>query len=174
MSKRLHCSSVNSSGLFFFFSRKRKEKRKKQLMLCSFIYWPVHYILSWFWKHTVFAGASQWFLPSPAELELCSVLSGGKLLRGKGRKGRWLNHLVMQVSDSVCNPHPLERKKKILSCKQVTTETYSIPNPPGSHTGKQILMTFDCTDIWNVRRGGRFNSRKITRSLESPHIEGSG
>lgn len=35
-------------------------------------------------------------------------------------------------------------------------------------------MTFDCNDIWNVRRGGRFNSRKITRSLESPHIEGSG
>lgn len=48
------------------------------------------------------------------------------------------------------------------------------PNPPASYTGKQILTTFDYNDIWNVRRGGRFNSRKITRSLESPHMEGLG
>lgn len=67
-------------------------------------------------------------------------------------------------------------REKNLSCKQVTTETYLVPTPLtplASHTGMQILMTFDCNDIWNVRRGGRFNSRKITRSLKSPHIEGS-
>lgn len=47
----------------------------------------------------------------------------------------------------------------------------SLPLTPASHPGKQILMTFDCNDIWNVR-SGRFNSRKITRSLRSPHSHG--
>lgn len=131
--------SIPVGFFFFFFSRKRKEKRKKQLMLCSFIYWPVHYILSWFWKHTVFAGASQWFLPSPAELELCSVLSGGKLLRGKGRKGRWLNHLVMQVSDSVCNPHPLERKKKSFLANKSPQKHTPFPTPQAATQGNKFL-----------------------------------
>lgn len=47
----------------------------------------------------------------------------------------------------------------------------SLPLTPASHPGKQILTTFDCNDIWNVR-SGRFNSRKITRSLRSPHSHG--
>lgn len=62
MSKRLHCSSDNSSGLFFSLSQKEKEKkkRKKQLMLRSLIYCPVPDILPVVLKaQTVFAGAGQ-------------------------------------------------------------------------------------------------------------------
>lgn len=91
-----------------------------------------------------------------------------------------------QVGKGLCVILTFGQKKKNILGKQVTTEpqshglcspgpsTFSHPLSPVSHTGKQTRRTFDCNDIWNVRGAGRFNSRKITRSLKSPHVEGSG
>ena len=178
MSKRLHCSLDNSSGLFSFKKKKkrwRREEEEQKLRLWSLISWPVLTFPCGFEAKIVFVRVGQWFLPSP--ITRAAACLGGKL-QGPGRGGGGEEQPMIKPSchagKRLCNPHPLERGKKSLSCRQVTTETYPVPSPPASHTGKQILTTFDCNDIWNVRRGGRFNSRKITRSLKSPHMEGSG
>lgn len=72
---------------FSFFPQKENEKERKRgrsSLCCVHLFTDLSLnILLWFWKHKVFAGASQWFLPSPAELGLHSVLSGGKLLGGR-------------------------------------------------------------------------------------------
>lgn len=84
MSKRLHCSSDNSSGLFFFFFFQKKRKGKeKEAAYAAFIYLLTCPLLSpWFWKHgqCLLVLVSDFYYH---QLSQGCIPSGGKLLGGR-------------------------------------------------------------------------------------------
>lgn len=86
-------------AFFFLSKRKRKEEEAAYAALIYLLTCPLHSphgfesIDSVCWWSLVFT------ITSPTEPELHSVLR--ETAGGKGRKGRWLNHLVMQVGDCV-------------------------------------------------------------------------
>lgn len=86
MSKRLHCSSDNSSGLFFFYFQKKRKVKEEEAAYAAFIYLLTCPLLSpWLWKCRqcllVLVSAFR-----HRQLSQGRIPSGGKLLRGKGEE----------------------------------------------------------------------------------------
>lgn len=131
---------------FFFQKKKRKKERKRgRSSLCC-----IH----------LFPDLSLTFLPTPhpwlRNHRQCLLVLGsdfhhhrarvGSGWWGEGRDSRWLNHLVMQVGDCVCNPHPLGRegKKPFLQ----TSHHRNIPRPHPPNPAGQPHRDANSYDFW--------------------------
>lgn len=134
---------------FFFLSKKKKSKRERSSLCCVHLFTDLPLALPVVLEaRTVFAGAGQWFLPSPTEPGLHSVRR--EAAGGKGGKSRWLNHLVMQVGDCVCNPYPLERKKKSFLANKLPHKHSPSPTPQPAIQGSKFLwlLTIMTSGMW--------------------------